>query len=169
VTARNTGPAGPGGADRRETDTGTDLRGGRGAEYVRLPAEAECGRCHSGSRSAVAGVTPSDPISPNDCPSTPGHPSIWLSPPVRARWLSCLRVPAPVTPCRYSLPRFRAGSANCSPTMRGLVAKLRPYRLPHMNARRLSDLTIKLFEWVLPPLVISPVRAHAEALTLRGG
>ena len=24
-----------------------------------------------------------------------------------------------------------------------------------------------MFEWVLPPLVISPVRAHAEALTLQ--
>ena len=40
---------GPGGANRRETDTGTDLRGGHGAECVRLPAKAKCGRCDSES------------------------------------------------------------------------------------------------------------------------
>jgi len=36
---------GPGGANRRKADFGTDLRGGLGAERLRLPSEAECAGC----------------------------------------------------------------------------------------------------------------------------
>ena len=45
---------GPGGANRRKADYGTDLRGGPGAECLRLPAEAEWARCGPESRGTAA-------------------------------------------------------------------------------------------------------------------
>ena len=47
--AGNPDHTGSGGANRREADSGTDLRGGSGAECLWLPAEAKCAGCDPGS------------------------------------------------------------------------------------------------------------------------
>jgi hypothetical protein len=57
----------------------------------------------------------------------------------------------------------RYGPPDCSPTMCGLCREVpispvtRTHRSPAIESNH------QLFEWVLPPLVISPFGAHAEA------
>jgi hypothetical protein len=52
---------------------------------------------------------------------------------------------------RYGLP-------SCSPT---IITRLHPSRLPGSGARQLTSSTNNLLGWVLPPLVICAVEAHA--------
>jgi hypothetical protein len=57
----------------------------------------------------------------------------------------------------------RYGPRNCLPTMRGLCREAPPRPVTRSERSPAIEPDHQLFEWVLPPLVISPVRAHAKA------
>ena len=61
-----------------------------------------------------------------------------------------------VTACRVARPPYV-----------DFFARLRPGRFPGSALASYRTSTINLFEWVLPPLVISPVRAHTISLHTR--
>jgi len=60
------------------------------------------------------------------------------------------------------------GPTDCLPTISGLFREAPPIPVTRPERSPAIESNHQLFEWVLPPLVISPVRAHAEALTPRG-
>ena len=57
------------------------------------------------------------------------------------------------------------GPPDCSPTMRGLCREVSITTVTRANRSPAIESNHQLFEWVLPPLVISPFWAHAEACT----
>src|ERR1700722_9050550 len=98
------------------------------------------------------------------------------------RWLSVLRVPAPgssewarPSPLKRRVGVHIASFEACSsftrvtacqvarPPFRGLCREVsaRPVSRPHRSPAIESN--HPLFEWVLPPLLICPFRAHAKA------
>ena len=55
------------------------------------------------------------------------------------------------------------GPPDCSPTIRGLCHEVSISTVTRANRPPAIESNHQLFEWVLPPLVISPFWAHAEA------
>ena len=90
-------------------------------------------------------------------------------------------LPRRVLPDPFCLPRFRVGSASTlqlsGPAQALLalrpakllahlsvdfVARFQPGQFPNRTARPAIESNHQVFEWVLPPLVTCPVRAHTE-------
>jgi hypothetical protein len=63
----------------------------------------------------------------------------------------------------------RYGPPDCSPTMRGLCREASDSPVSRTIRSPAIEPNHQLFEWVLPPLVISPIRAHAKAPAPLGG
>src|SRR5580704_12515581 len=107
--------------------------------------------------------------------------------PIRAAGCRFDALPRRVLPDRFRLPRFSAGSAphwvfrgllelytryglpSCSPTFRGLCHEVPARPVSRPNRPPAIESNHQVFEWVLPPLVICPFRAHAEACPTKAG